>query len=160
MIALTKSSRSHFIIANMNEHQPIKERVYYPRTNIAVRWVSCGMWGSALILNSEFSMPLMFFFLLCLPAIQRWLPLPPSACGMPKLLFYFLVPGMLTFSLAVFLNIGLGIGHPINQTMRPWLLMVLFGTIFIFICWRFIEDIKLWKKSSAMDSKTEASHSV
>ena len=154
--------RMHRILfdeAVMNSAEPIKERVYYPRVNIALRWVSCGLLGTAFILNSSFSMPLMYFFMLALPALQWRFPLPPSACGMPKLLFYFLVPGMLTFSLSVFLNIGLGIEHPINQTMRPWLLAILSCTIFVFICWRIIEDIKQWKKSSTTDSQTEATHS-
>jgi hypothetical protein len=144
----------------MNSAQPIKKRVYYPRVNIALRWVSCGLFVTVIAFKLRNSLPLLLFPIFAFPVIDWCFPLAPLAYKLPKFCINFVVAGTVTFCPAVVLNIALGSSHQINLIMRPWILAVVSCSVFVFLCGRIFEDIKLWKKASTVDSKTGTTDSV
>lgn len=149
-----------FDVAVMNSAHPIKARVYYPRVNIALRWISVGLMGSAFLLSSRFAMPLLYLHVFALPLFQWFIPSQSLPYKMSKITFYASLAGMASFSVYVVLKIALGIQHPVNQTLQPWMIVIISTAMFIFICGRAIEDVKLWKNAANMDSKTGTTDSV
>ena len=155
--------RMHRILideAVMNSAHPIKARVYYPRVNIALRWILWGIMIIAVMRRWDIQSPFLLFLPLAFPAVQWYFPLPPHAPKLAKILQYCSVLTLSAFLLFIFLIITLGTNHHVYQIIGPCFGYSVWGALFVLISYRILQDIKLWKNASTVDSKTGTIDSV